>query len=182
MTETPKCFGKSWSANAVLCKGGLDPNYTNPRDGTHRRDQCIWYQQCAARTCATNLNSNPTVEPPRHLMRPPAQLPMMRPIPQQMPQQMVQQPPVHHLPVQQAHPGFPPGSHYYNTQHHSPVPYPAPGAQMPSYLSIPEPIDEAVHWGVRLVHEIFRSMMKSTGHTTAAFFDHTTISRRRSDK
>jgi hypothetical protein len=58
-----------------------------------------------------------------------------------------------------------------------PVQYQTPGAQMPSYLANPEPINPNIPWHQRLWHEIFRSMMKSSGHTAASFFDHMTITR-----
>jgi hypothetical protein len=50
-------------------------------------------------------------------------------------------------------------------------PYQAPGSQMPQYLTVPEPISDDIHWGVRLGHEIFRSIIKAFGHSVAAYFD-----------
>jgi len=48
---------------------------------------------------------------------------------------------------------------------------------MHSYLAVPEPVHDDIHWAKRLFHEIFRSMMKSSGHTTASFFDHMTVNK-----
>jgi hypothetical protein len=53
-----------------------------------------------------------------------------------------------------------------------PVTFQQPGMQMPAYLTVPEPINPEEHWMWRLVREIFRSMVKSTGHTAASFIDH----------
>jgi hypothetical protein len=50
-----------------------------------------------------------------------------------------------------------------------------PGAQMPGYLAIPEPMVEGQHWSKRLGYSIARSMAKATGHTVANFFDYMTM-------
>lgn len=50
-----------------------------------------------------------------------------------------------------------------------------PGAQMPGYLTVPEPVAVGQHWMTRLFYNIARSMAKASGHTVANFFDHTTI-------
>jgi hypothetical protein len=49
------------------------------------------------------------------------------------------------------------------------------GSQMPHYLTVPEPINLNESSWRRLAREIFRSMGKSAGHTSAAFFDHNPI-------
>jgi hypothetical protein len=56
-----------------------------------------------------------------------------------------------------------------------PMQYQQPGSQIPSYLTIPEPVIAEEPWLWRLLREIFRSMMKSSGHSVASFFDHTPV-------
>jgi hypothetical protein len=56
-----------------------------------------------------------------------------------------------------------------------PVNYQMPGAQMPGYLTIPEPVVEGQHWSSRLFFNVARSMAKASGHTVANFFDHSPI-------
>jgi len=66
------------------------------------------------------------------------------------------------------------GAHPYHAQfgpQHVPVAYQQPGAQMPAYLAVPEPV-ESGPWWVRLLAEIARSMAKASGHSIASFFDH----------
>ena len=178
--QPPNCFGKSWSASAVECKGGADPTYSNPKNDSHVRDKCVWYSQCAARTCASKSPPAPQAMQPRSLpMAPYSQ--QVRPNPSQMaPQQQQQQylarhqhhPMVH---PEYYHPGMASPEDVYNGPHQVPMPYQAPGAQMPSYLAVPEPMTGNVPWYKRLGREIFRSMVKSSGHTVASFVDHNPI-------
>lgn len=46
--EDYKCFGFSWDAGAKECAGGLDPTYQY--NGSNRRERCIYFAQCAAKT------------------------------------------------------------------------------------------------------------------------------------
>ena len=170
MPTPPDCFGKRWSATAVECKGGLDPMYENPADGTHKRERCYWYSQCASRTCASQVASNPQQQPApmtgvTRYHQPPAPLPSRPAAPQPYPQQPVIVQPVVVAPPHQA---------YYGPQQ-VPVAQPQPGMQMLGYLSNPEPVDPNVPWYKRLGHEIARSWAKSGGHTVASFFDHFTF-------
>jgi hypothetical protein len=55
------------------------------------------------------------------------------------------------------------------------APYQQPGQQMPQYLTMPEPVQEDVHWGMRLGRELFRSLAKAFGHSLAAHFDSNSI-------
>jgi hypothetical protein len=57
------------------------------------------------------------------------------------------------------------------------MPYQQPGAQMPGYLTHPEPVVQGVPWYLRLLHEIIRSIFKGAFHTGASFFDHMTFVR-----
>lgn len=56
-----------------------------------------------------------------------------------------------------------------------PMNFAAYGAQMPAYLTVPEPTLPNQHWGSRLMYTLVRSMMKAAGHSTANFFDHMTF-------
>jgi hypothetical protein len=56
-----------------------------------------------------------------------------------------------------------------------PMNHAAYGAQMPAYLTVPEPVLQGQHWGKRLAYTLIRSMAKAGGHSTANFFDHMTF-------
>jgi hypothetical protein len=47
-----------------------------------------------------------------------------------------------------------------------------PGAQMPSYLTMPEPIDHEEGTAKALGRTLFRSAAKAVGHSVSSFFDH----------
>jgi len=53
-----------------------------------------------------------------------------------------------------------------------PMNFQLPGAQMPGYLTLPEPIIADVPWYLRLFHELTRAALKSAFHQGANFFDH----------
>lgn len=163
MTSPPQCFGKSWDPKDKLCAGGLDPLYVNPISHTQVRDRCQFYSSCAARTTAemqSKQASTPQLVSPASLVRPPGQF----------------QPPSLVPPVQQTQPVYRP-----------PVPYPQyqqpqqyvpqhslqqPGMQVLGYLSVPEPVDWAVPWWLRMIREMIRSAFKGMLHSGAHFFDH----------
>lgn len=52
-----------------------------------------------------------------------------------------------------------------------PMPYQLPGAQMPQYLTVPEPVSDNVPWYLQLMRELGRSMVKAFGHQLAAHVD-----------
>jgi hypothetical protein len=171
MATPPVCFGKQWDPKALECSGGLDPMYVNPSDGSSRRDKCSWYSQCAARTCMTTAQPQPTVaaQPPqlvppgqlvRHPQQPvqPARLQPTVPV-QQYPQAMM-------VPIEQA---------YYGQQQ-VPMNHQQGGMQVPGYLTVPEPMQPGVPWYQRLMTEMLRSAFKGLFHTGANFFDHTPFS------
>jgi len=176
----PNCYGEHWSPNAVECRGGLDPNYTN-KVGTHRREQCSWYRPCSAKSCAAKAQ-NKNIVPPQRLVTSPtpttstALAAGQQRVRAPQPLSSVKQPqaiqPQAHMPQYMAHPYV---AHQGPQQ--VPVQYQAPGAQMPAYLSVPEPYDPAVPWWKRLIHELTRSAAKSVGHTGASFFDHMTVTK-----
>lgn len=196
MTTQPSCFGKHWDPNHVECKGGLDPVYRNPRDDSHRRDRCSWFEACHQRT----MNSSapvpaPQLPIPAHSLvrqsmdapKPPQIPPYSPPRPPVYPSPLPQQPapPQVHQPYYQQPPPQPQPQQYQYPQQHGMLPpniaqfgpqyvftpYQMPGSQMPQYLTIPEPVRDDVSWIARLGHEILRSVFKSFGHSLAAFFD-----------
>ena len=56
-----------------------------------------------------------------------------------------------------------------------PMPYQQPGAQMPGYLSVPEPIDPRVPLWLRFLLSIGRAAFKAIFHTGAHLVDHEPI-------
>lgn len=188
------CFGKSWDGGNILCRGGLDPTYVHPKTGSNQREACGWFRECAARTNAVRIgigNQPQQVIPQNRLVNKPQQQQFMQstspwapfhqtaatlmnrlPIQQQQqvyhPQQMMMQPQQMMQP-QMAHPMM------AMMPYVVPVNYQMPGAQMPGYLTIPEPIVEGQHWLPRLFYNIVRSMAKASGHTAANFFDYSPI-------
>jgi len=177
----PPCFGSSWSPNAVECKGGLDPTYTNPRNGSHLRDKCLWYGQCATKTNANSITRAQPMVSPQQLLRPAGMpvtvgSPVMQAPRYPMMQQMLQVPQMHMMQAPQML--APPHVAYYGPQA-VPTSYQQPGMQVLAYLAIPEPVDSTVPWWKRLLHEVLRSMAKSFGHTVANAFDHMTITKPR---
>jgi hypothetical protein len=159
----PPCFGKSWSMTAAECAGGLDPNFRDSTTGTQRRNKCAWFSQCAGRTNATATQTGTRQVIPVQPTAAP------RPF----------------IPTSSAHQVAPPSAGWappytaYQGPQFVPVAYQQPGAQMPSYLAVPEPVVDDVPWLVRLLHEIIRSFFKAGGHTLASFFDHTVLTRPR---
>lgn len=170
---SPDCYGTHlWSAIAKECTGGPDAAYTHPANGTHVRERCRWFQSCAGASAQTKAAVVPASNLTAHLH--PVQL-QARPgfLPSPPPRPLTatfqpQQQPYHH-PTTLGQPWI-----AQQGPQAVPLPYQAPGAQMPSYLAVPEPA-ESGHWFKRLLRETFRSMGKATGHTIASFFDHTPI-------
>lgn len=194
----PLCFGKSWEAGHPECAGGADAAYVNPRDGSHRRDRCGYFSACASRT-ATNrlqLDRNPELMPASTLVRPP-QPPPATPSPQTYKpfdtvvnsvsqlargtSQALQHRPAPPSQVYQTQGGHPMSSPWLvhpahaSTPQYVPMNYTWPGAQMPSYLSVPEPTE--VPLIKRLGFTVLRAMLKAAGHALSNFFDHAPFSK-----
>lgn len=173
----PDCYGSLWSPIEKECTGGPDPAYTHPGTGTHVRERCKFFQQCSSATSANRTQVVPASQLTQHLH--PVQIQsrpgfLPPPTPRPMTVSFPQQPPPHPAAYNQyQHPMTltQPWLAQQGAQQ-VPAPYQAHGAQMPSYLAVPEPAESA-HWFVRLMREVFRSAAKSAGHTTASFFDHT---------
>ena len=87
--------------------------------------------------------------------------PMQQPVAPQMPMYQQQMVPQQYAPphVAQFGPAF------------VPMPYQLPGAQMPQYLTVPEPTNDNVPWYLQLMRELGRSMVKAFGHQLAAHVD-----------
>lgn len=192
------CFGQHWDANAIQCKGGVDPVYVDARGG-NERERCAWYAKCASETIRVRMAVKP---PEQQQVRPPMQVPVYAPqnpiqsilrgvaqgtgnalarhIQQMQPMQHVQQVPYHQQQlVQQPHYGYPAPAMVHPAlaavPYQVPMNYQAPGMQMPGYLSVPEPPVDGQHWFTRLLLNIGRSMVKAGAHTTANFIDHTPV-------
>ena len=56
-----------------------------------------------------------------------------------------------------------------------PVNQPMPGAQVPSFLTVPEPMNLEVPMGVRLWRTVYRSMFKAAFVGAANFIDYNPI-------
>ncbi len=198
------CYGKSWKREHIPCNGGLDAAYINPKTGSNQREPCAWVKPCSARVTAAQAQrqqlitkeqmvrnaqpqqqaafAQPTTpwapvkqaavavmnrlaQAPRY----PAPLPAA-PAQQQVPvhpQQVYQQSVA--MPQQMVHPTM------AMMPHAVPMSFQWPGAQMPGYLTVPEPVVAGQHWFVRLGFNVLRSMGKAGTHTAANFFDHNTI-------
>lgn len=192
------CFGRLWEKGQVECEGGFDLAYAAPHTRSKLRQRCSAYEDCKSK-----VMWNRQVVPTNSLVRPqvPAlTAPPMIPVPPPVPL-MYQKPPQYPVPYpqqqapqpqqyypqyqqqqyyqqQQQYPVAPPGQvppwvAQYGPQN-VPTPYQQPGAQMPAYLTVPEPHD-GNPWWVRLANEILRSIAKAIGHSTASFFDHNPI-------
>lgn len=192
---SPECFGSSlWSATDKECVGGPDPGYTHPVTGARARERCRWYQPCASVSAqnklipAQNLVRAPMAPPP---LATPAIPPGVQPPPKPVapnpalgarPPLHVQQPSYQYQPQQYLQPSYQQPYMTYAPPHlvqlgpaQVPMPYQQPGAQMPAYLTMPEPIrpgDSAI--GV-LARTLLRAMLKAFGHALASFIDHTPI-------
>jgi len=181
--NSPPCFGSIlWSASAVECIGGSDPAYENPKTGTNVRDRCNYYSSCASAVSSSRAQQPQLMQIRQNqpgMQGPPRPVPMIpRPqnfVPQpQYPQPFQQQPTQQYMQPTQSHYGvqYAPPYVAQNGPAIVAVPYQQPGHQMPSYLTVPEPVNLNESGWRRLVREIVRSMAKSAGHTTASFFDH----------
>lgn len=185
--QVPSCFGKQWEANHPECKGGTDPLYVNPKTGSHVRDRCKWYSQCAQKTVGTRTQQRTGgVIPPQQILRPPPAPPAPNfapPMPNQNTQARAAPPP---LPAQQPQMAQP---MYQQPVYHNNMPYVQPqmaampsavpmnhameGAQVPSFVMVPEPyLNDGTSHGKRLARTMFRSMGKAAGIAFANYMDY----------
>jgi len=183
---SPKCFGKEFAASEAECAGGPDPAYLHPKTNTNMRDRCGWYSACASVSAQNKARTQ--LVPPQHLVRPVTVQGPPRPAPSHamvgVRPQVVQQPGQMMMPqmqqMMQPMPQMAPGPQYpymvapYVAQQGPqavPMTYQQPGAQMPHYLTVPEPINLNESPFRRLGREILRSILKAGSHTSASFFD-----------
>ena len=182
MEQPPVCFGKSWSPQAIECKGGLDPLYVNPQDGSHRRAKCSFYERCAPRTCATQMSQHQTnnrLIPPQNLVPqsgPHVAAPVTQPY-QARPAQATIQPQAGFAQTTPTNVGAQPAHIAQFGQQMVPMNFQQPGLQIPAYLTVPEPVDLGIPWYLRLGREIVRSMAKGMFHTGANWVDHNPFGR-----
>jgi hypothetical protein len=174
----PNCFGKSWDQHAPECAGGLDPAYRDEK-GSHIRNPCRFFSECGSRCQASKMQQAQDLIPVTSLTRawqrpsqpgPSAPAPIQQGVHQFAMQQLQQQlddmrkrATAGQLPMVPMYPqsGF---------QQMMPVNY-----EMPQYLTQREyrRADESVF--KVLGREVFRSVLKSAGHTFANFWDSTAI-------
>ena len=197
--EDHKCFGFSWDAGAKECAGGLDPTFQ--RNGSNRRERCIYFAQCASKTQEhrskglvhpnqlvpqqraylealkqqiRNAAVNPAAPtPPTPPLQPPAPVPAqpVRPVAPTMNPQVMNP---------QVVPQVMPMGQMVPPQQAMmpwavPMNFAPPAMQMPGYLTVPEPYVAGQPWYARLGLSVARGMLKATGHVVANFFDHTTF-------
>lgn len=197
--EPPNCFGKYWEESNAECCGGLDPLYIDSETDTNKRPPCAWFRSCESAYVMNGQQMSQPLIPPQHLIRQPfvapapqpppppwrsmeatmkamaavapvPALPPLRPappppvFPQHQAQQVMQHPtyPVPLVPPPQA-----------VMPHYVPMNYTMPGAQVPSFLTVPEPPGQS--WKARLIFSLLRGIAKSVGLVLANFFDHTPI-------
>ena len=167
----------------------------------HRREQCIYYTSCAHQTNFNRMRGHippenltkkvkPQPTPPRsQQVRPPRwsgqsvhQNNQPPPMSQQQYQQWQQQQQWQQPPQQwqqqqwQQQQMVPPWVVGFGPQN-VPMPFQQPGAQMPGYLSVPEPFDPRVPGWMRFVVMLLRSAGKAIFHTGAHMADHETFIR-----
>ncbi len=183
----PSCFGVHWNASEAECRGGNDPSYLNPTNGSNRREACKWFASCATTTNNRKAQQQTGVIPPQALLqqhRPPptpprpVQAPVVpqpmqqAPIPQQHPQQYPQQPMMAHQQVTQI------GQQQFTHPAHAaqpamvPMNQPMVGAGTQSFLMVPEPSDTDVSLGRKMSRTIFRSMFKAGALAFANYMDY----------
>lgn len=196
--ESPDCFGTHlWSATDKECVGGPDPGYTHPQTGARARERCKWYQTCAT---ASAQNRTQSLISPQSLVRQPYQQPAS-PVPaastgvQPPPRPVAPHPGLTSRPSYYSpQPSYPQYQHYQQPVHQPtysaptsfappyvaqmgpmqiPLQYQQPGAQMPAYLTMPEPILPGEGAIKVLARTLFRSMLKAFGHSLSSFVDHT---------
>ena len=165
---------------------------------THRRDRCSWYSQCGSRKAASSLNQQAQIIPVQQLTRPQQAAPSMPQsfqsvvmgmsqgaqlvaaqarniqVPQMQPLQQVQQ----QQPQQYMQPFVGQSAPLMVSPSTASVPwavpmnYQAQGAQMPAYLTVPEPIVPGQGTFQPLMYTILRSVLKAGCHSIANFYDH----------
>jgi hypothetical protein len=174
--DIPTCFGDSCDPNEAACAGGPDPKFVHPKNGSHVRPPCDFFQMCGTYTRAKKVASQQVI-PPQSLIRPTAPMvPVGPPAPPEstfrayIQQQMAQRPvPIAYPPVPAPYPQAPiiPVPQQYQ--------YPAPAYQLqymvPGYITVPEQRMEGESYGGLLMRELLRGGLKAMGHTLANFFD-----------
>lgn len=192
--QAPDCYGTHlWSATAPDCIGGPDAGYTHPQTGSHNRERCRFYQACAQDSARNKTQQaivpvqslyrqppSPTimtgVQPPPRPVAPTMSYPPRIPLHVQQPYIPPVQPQ-----VQPHHPmGFAPPHVAQEGPTFVPVPYQMPGAQIPAYLTMPEPVGPGESAAGALGRTLLRSVFKAIGHSAASFFDHVPLKPHRS--
>lgn len=196
-SKQPSCFGSHlWSASSSECAGGPDPGYTHPHNGSHTREKCNWFQACGvanqrnrerrqqmptpqpqvipSHNLIRNNNTNNGVQPPPRPVAPHPSIPARPAI--QQPSHYAQ--PYTAQAVQPQQTSFTTMAPPYIAQNgpaQIPMQYQQPGAQIPAYLTTPEPINYNESGLKILCRILLRSVLKAVGHAIASHFDHVPI-------
>lgn len=164
MSTQPSCFGKRWDPNHVECKGGLDAAYQNPRDQTHRRDRCSWFNSCSqAMNYQPISTAQPTPQPAPTQQIIPARSLLHRPAVDTPPPRPSYQPPLPpftpprpptQIPAHQPSytPQYAPPQHYATVPPPQPVPQYAP---MPAHQMMVHPA--VAQYGPPLVYQPYQN-------------------------
>lgn len=200
--DYPPCFGKLWDPRNNECKGGNDPSYVNPRTGTNKRDMCRFYSACSGATNQNRLNDAtqgpqpppvipasrlgqkfPAPPPPAPSAPTPGAIPPPPPIPppapqqQTVPQAQVMSPQQPMAQQQVTYMGQMPWTQpgYAGQPALVPMNQPMPGAAVPSFLTVPEPVNPDVPFMTRFARTMWRSACKATAIGAANFIDYNPI-------
>lgn len=180
----PDCYGKHWDAQAVECKGGLDPSYVGIHGNT--RVRCKWYQECSSATnnsrirMATPQGYSPlpyTPPAPTAITQQPYHLPIQQyTAPKPVQQQQVYQAPVQPVmqPVMHAGVMYAPVAQAAVPQM-VPMNQMMPGAQTQCFIAIPE---QSNSWAGGFVGTMSRSVMKVGLLALANYLDYHPFHRR----
>jgi len=191
-----------WSATDPQCVGGTDPGYLHPVTKTRNRERCRWYQSCATTSAQGRARPPQVIPPQdliRQVKQPTIFQAAVQPPPRPVAPHpnLAGRPPLHPPAAIQQYSGQPlPPPHYYGQpQQQQQMPQPMygmtappyiaqsgpvnvplqiqqPGAQMPAYLTMPEPIDHEEGTAKALGRTLLRSAAKAVGHSVSSFFDH----------
>lgn len=163
----PSCFGRKHDEKSQKCVGGADPTYFANR--SHVRPPCSAEATCKKEKEKTLMIGRQRVEYPRPAepARPTAWASPVRP--QQthwrtQPQSQVAPPP----PAAQQQQWITPQQASVPAQ--VPQNYPQPGAQVPAYLTVPEPVEQGLPR--MILNAVLRAALKGAFHTAANLMDH----------
>lgn len=178
--QKPSCYTKLlWEKDNPKCKGGFDITYMG--NGTSTRPKCMYYDSCAQRKMASRFASAGLT------MDAPKEEPQKVNVQYFPSRQTQQQTAAAAAAAAYANPGANVVINPATTisaprpsipiAQASPPPYATITANIPTYLSVPEPYFEDDTFPQYLTRVVLRSTVKAIGHAIAHIFD-TTVLRR----